>query len=368
MTTTVAAAFVSPTTSVYMSRQRSALFIAQCLPQADVGAPTAMDHPLTWYLNDKSADILERHASVSASSGFLVVASLAVAIVVRHRLQLHRAAAVLMLLHAVLVQYLAPAIVFSSVLALGHSESRGVKFIGALAFAALVAAAAWSAFQIVVRFNALVSVSAHNGKQQYSDAVKGSHWGSFLAPFYDAASDSARTITRIYFFEELLTSCVFSAAALIAMSSCRSGVWTLVVTTGLHIVYLLALRPRKSKIEFAFAVLIGCVAQPLIVAFTVLVSRETQSGADPSAGYVAALEFLSTVCAAIFFVQAAVLGGWALYRAHVRKRNLLPHTPVQLEVPLIVCNSSFEEPPPSPTVMTTSACYNPLAEYRPPAI
>jgi hypothetical protein len=187
---------------------------------------------------------------------------------------------------------------------------------------------------------------------------------SFGATFSAARSDSI--IVRLYYVEELVASIIMQSLSGIRPSNgqCSPVAISMALVAGLHLLYVLVVRPYADPLELFFAAL-GAI---LLMAMTAVAAATTLLGGD-NAYLLTALGVIMLLQSISFLFQLVVMGVATLVRQHKQRldRQWALRTDTkdrtysdgpQLELPLLVEGSVYTSP--SDAATTSARALNPL--------
>ena len=224
---------------------------------------------------------------------------------------------------ALFQSYFAAGIVKAAVLCTTHPTEAGGAVGVAIAVACglvtvvLIAAEAFVMYRLLPQYM-FVELDGR-GKVLLSPAPGRSPVPMLMAfMFVDAAKNPLLARYRLFFFEDVLATCLLGLIdGIRPESSCASVAGVMLAICSLHLAFLVVVRPYRSKLETLFVTVAAAILVVIAVCALVITLEKGSTGVLTTAEKV--LGIAAIVESGVFFGQMAVLGVWVYYVTERRR-------------------------------------------------
>ena len=324
------ASFAATTSMGHATRMGALMRSVECaFASGELGPPSLVELPLQWNIESQNGALGSHAGSALLTSAFFVVLPLLLCAVVHAILSscgVSERPVLRSLQNNVLsrycwlsMAYFAPNVLMSMVVVIGRDAQRGAVV------AVICAAIMPLLFGCVAGQRALVMdvdvVSLCGGKWKLENRPTSSAYVETFGVLVDGCRDPVPYIVRVCFLEDAVTSLVLSLLCGLSLSTADCG-WValaMLVVSALHLLYVVWVRPLRSKVESAMNCGLCCVHVVMAVLCLAIAS-----GADNSDGLLmSVLGVVAVIQNVSFFAQAVILAACACVSESRKKHAAL---------------------------------------------
>ena len=325
-----ALAGIAATTSMGHATRMGALMRSlECAFAAgELDPPSVVELPLQWSIQSQGGSLGSHAGSALLTSTLLVVLPLLLCALVHAILSSCGASErpvlrsfqcnVLSLYCSLSMAFFPPNVLMSAVVVVGRGASSGAV-VAALCAATVPLLLGCVAGQRALAMDVEV-VPLCGGKWELRNRPSSSAFIETFSGLVSGCRDPMHLIVRACFLEDATASLVLSFLSGVSLSTARCE-WVAVamlVVSALHLLYIVCVRPLRSRVESAMSCGL-CSVQVIMAALCLAIA----SGADSSGGQLmSVLGVVAVVQNASFFAQAAILAVCA-WVSDSRKRHAL---------------------------------------------
>ena len=318
--------FVATTSAGHAARMGALLRSIECTFASELSSPSIVELPLQSSIGSCGEAVSSQAGSALLTSAVLVVLPLLVCAVAHAVLSSCGAcerptlrwlqSSVVSRYCSMSMAFFAPNVVTSTVVVVGHCASAGAV-VAAVCAAVVPLVVGCVAAQRALAMDVEV-VPLCNGKWELRNRPSSRAFVETFGALVDGCRDPMRCVVRACFLEDAAASLVLSFLSGVSLSTARCE-WValaMLFVSALHLLYVVWVRPLRSKVESALNSTL-CAVQVLMAALCLAIV----SGADNRDGIVmSVLGTLAVIQNVSFFAQAAILAACAFVRES-RKRH-----------------------------------------------
>ena len=317
--------FVATTSAGHAMRMGALLRSIECTFASELSSPSIVELPLQSSIGSCSEAVSSQAGSALLTSAVLVVLPLLVCAAAHAVLSSCGAcerptlrwlqSSVVSRYCSMSMAFFAPNVVMSTVVVVGHCASAGAV-VAAVCAAVVPLLVGCVAAQRALAMDVEV-VPLYNGKWGLRNRPSSRAFAETFGALVDGCRDPMRRVVRVCFLEDAAASLVLSLLSGVSLSTARCE-WValaMLFVSALHLLYVVWVRPLRSKIESALNCTL-CAVQVLMAALCLAIV----SGADNRDGIVmSVLGTLAVIQNVSFFAQAAILAACAFVRESQKK-------------------------------------------------